>query len=643
MSKITLDHVTSFVNDSSAVNLVNDNFDIIAEAMDNTLSRDGQSPNEMEAELDMNSNRIINLPAPVSLSEPLRLQDATTLNGSGTITVGNVPNGGTTGQVLSKNSNVDQDTGWTSPHYVPAGGSAGQYLAKSSGTDYALQWSTLPSSGIPSTSLILATLTSLSTTTVSGTVASIIFQGYSTQGDCPLFTFKRVSAPLPFNLGCAQSQDGAWWQYVPPSEGIDARVFGVKPDWDNTNTQLASGGGDTNATDNTVPLQNALNFASIQFNPGFDSGGGAGHKVLVPHGTSMVGSTITVPDGVWLKGTGLYNCVLKMKNTFDNSRNFINLGSQDNVNAICNSQSRGSAGNLVLNGNLVSGGVAYFLSKSIVSIWSTGNDTGITFTIHGTDGDGQPQVEVVAGTNGGRRDTNYYYKTVDSISVSGATAGNVTVGRNVYASFDTRIEDIWLWSNHTQAAAGTSMVYSANVQHTAGLARVQISAGNRSAIRLETGVGGASTVTVEDINCGNYGNSPGVASNNPAIYVNYAGLNFPMQRIVVGGGAAGWVGSTGIEIAGGQVNMQDIHVETYENAIKISSNSINNGLITIQGCIGSGNMTNVIYYAPGAYIATPFTALQNIMPNSATNTINDQRVGGTGPGGSVNINTWTYK
>lgn len=47
----------------------------IQEAFDNTLSRDGTSPNEMLADLDMNSNRILNLPAPTSMEEPLRLLD----------------------------------------------------------------------------------------------------------------------------------------------------------------------------------------------------------------------------------------------------------------------------------------------------------------------------------------------------------------------------------------------------------------------------------------------------------------------------------------------------------------------------------------------------------------------------------------
>lgn len=39
---------------------INDNFDAVNTALDNTLSRDGSTPNSMEADLDMNSNDILN-------------------------------------------------------------------------------------------------------------------------------------------------------------------------------------------------------------------------------------------------------------------------------------------------------------------------------------------------------------------------------------------------------------------------------------------------------------------------------------------------------------------------------------------------------------------------------------------------------
>lgn len=75
MSKVTLNTPASFVNDASAVALEGANNAAIVAAVENTLSRDGTGPNQMLASLDMNSQRIINLPVPLGNNEPTRLLD----------------------------------------------------------------------------------------------------------------------------------------------------------------------------------------------------------------------------------------------------------------------------------------------------------------------------------------------------------------------------------------------------------------------------------------------------------------------------------------------------------------------------------------------------------------------------------------
>lgn len=112
MSKITLNNVGSLIDNTTATNTININSNTVQTAFDNTLSRDGSSPNQMEAVLDMNSNQILNVPAPVSGSSPLRLQDLSTFVGGGTVT--NIPIGGTSGQVLAKNSSTNYDVHWIS-------------------------------------------------------------------------------------------------------------------------------------------------------------------------------------------------------------------------------------------------------------------------------------------------------------------------------------------------------------------------------------------------------------------------------------------------------------------------------------------------------------------------------------------------
>ena len=110
MSKITLNHVGSLIDATTAANTINADLDVIQTAMDNTLSLDGTTPNQMQSTLDVNSNQIINLPNPATANSPLRLQDLSTFVGGGTVT--NIPIGGTTGQALKKNSNTNFDTGW---------------------------------------------------------------------------------------------------------------------------------------------------------------------------------------------------------------------------------------------------------------------------------------------------------------------------------------------------------------------------------------------------------------------------------------------------------------------------------------------------------------------------------------------------
>lgn len=75
MAKLTLSDLTNLSNPTSVVNTINNNSALTEAALENTLSRDGTAPNQMEADLDMNSNRILNLPAPTSVGEPIRLGD----------------------------------------------------------------------------------------------------------------------------------------------------------------------------------------------------------------------------------------------------------------------------------------------------------------------------------------------------------------------------------------------------------------------------------------------------------------------------------------------------------------------------------------------------------------------------------------
>ncbi len=96
--KLTLNDLSSLANEASAIASINSNNAAIETALDNTLSRDGTSPNEMGATLDMDSNAIINLPEPQTSTEPVRLIDLDLITGVSedamtALTLGTVPKG----------------------------------------------------------------------------------------------------------------------------------------------------------------------------------------------------------------------------------------------------------------------------------------------------------------------------------------------------------------------------------------------------------------------------------------------------------------------------------------------------------------------------------------------------------------------
>ena len=69
-----------------------------------------------------------------------------------------------------------------------------------------------------------------------------------------------------------------------------------------------------------------------------------------------------------------------------------------------------------------------------VLVTSAGNDSGITFTVSGTDWDGNPIREVLTGANATSTYTASDFATITSIATSAAVATTVTVGTNGVAS-----------------------------------------------------------------------------------------------------------------------------------------------------------------------------------------------------------------
>ena len=101
MAKLTLTNITTGHLGTSTFNTNND---LIEAALENTLSRDGTSPNTMSVDIDMNSNRITNLTDGVNNQDGVTVAqlNGATLTGSGVINASTFDaQSSTDGQVLT--------------------------------------------------------------------------------------------------------------------------------------------------------------------------------------------------------------------------------------------------------------------------------------------------------------------------------------------------------------------------------------------------------------------------------------------------------------------------------------------------------------------------------------------------------------
>ena len=170
MPRTNITPLTSLQNEASAINNINNNFQRVSDVVDSLLDRYGQTPNAMNSELDMNNNRILNVPDPVSDTDVLRLKDLTEFSGGG----------------------------------------GGDIIIEVSG---ALQFDTVAA---------------FEAATVPTTVNSLVINGYYSIGDCPPMVLIKVGSE-PTHYGKFQSDNGLWFE-LNRNYPIDIRHFGAKGD-----------------------------------------------------------------------------------------------------------------------------------------------------------------------------------------------------------------------------------------------------------------------------------------------------------------------------------------------------------------------------------------------------------------------------
>jgi hypothetical protein len=99
------------------------------------------------------------------------------------------------------------------------------------------------------------------------------------------------------------------------------------------------------------------------------------------------------------------------------------------ANNISVSQSPGTAA-ITITGSAATGGVATLDTQRRVIVTSGGNDSGINFTVTGTNQAGFPISDTFAGANVGAAQSNLDFLTVTKIVQSGSVASTITVGTN---------------------------------------------------------------------------------------------------------------------------------------------------------------------------------------------------------------------
>ena len=91
----------------------------------------------------------------------------------------------------------------------------------------------------------------------------------------------------------------------------------------------------------------------------------------------------------------------------------------------------GNNANLVLGGALTSGGAVTFDDPRNITILSAGDDSGISFTVTGTDETATAVTESITGANAGTATGSTFFTTISQIAAVGNPAGNVSAGSGV--------------------------------------------------------------------------------------------------------------------------------------------------------------------------------------------------------------------
>ena len=117
----------------------------------------------------------------------------------------------------------------------------------------------------------------------------------------------------------------------------------------------------------------------------------------------------------------------------DVTSSFITAAAAD-PNGISTVATISGAANLAINGALADGGSVTMDCPRNVTILSAADDSGITFTVTGTDESGTAITEVITGADSTTATGSSFFQTVTQIATSGSSTGNVSAGSGTSCS-----------------------------------------------------------------------------------------------------------------------------------------------------------------------------------------------------------------
>lgn len=311
---------TSLGSNYASKQQIDSNLDDIKTAIDDTLSRKGDSPNAMEADLDMNSNQILNLPDAVLPQEPI------TLSQFNAQSVGTK----TTQTLKQKHVATAGQTVFTTPAYVIGSNNLSVYIngVRQDGAAYSETTTTsiTLTEGAELSDIVEVLVNELPTSTDQVGANNVTYDGSTVAVHLDALTFDTVAAMVAHTdlqvgmkvktWGYTTLNDGGGAEYEVVSAGTGTDDGGSFIDLTGSSLQAKAvfnelvnvkqfGATGDGSTDDTTAIQNCIDY---------------GKNVYFGEGLTFIVTNIS-----WSQSSVVYsgNSSLKLKNNIDTNISLI--------------------------------------------------------------------------------------------------------------------------------------------------------------------------------------------------------------------------------------------------------------------------------------------------------------------------------